>query len=150
MRKLIFIFSLLLIGFTSKSNAQLEKPVSWSYSARKLDKLNAIVYFKASIDEGWHIYAQNGKSGGPTPTKFSFNTNKDYVLLGKAMEPKPMIKFEKVYGFNVSYFEKEVVFQQKIKLNSKQTVIKGKVEFMVCNNHQCLPPDEVNFSVPVK
>ena len=150
MRKLIFIYNLLLIGFISTSNAQLEKPVTWSYSIKKLDNMHANVFIKATIDQGWHIYAQAGRSGGPTATKILFNTNNNYLLIGKTIEPKPMTKFEKVYGFNVNYFEKEVIFQQKIKLNSKQTVVKGKVEFMVCNKNQCLPPDEVSFSIPIK
>ena len=51
---------------------------------------------------------------------------------------------------NVSYFEKAVIFQQKIKLNKAATTAKGKVEFMVCNDRQCLPPEEIEFSIPVK
>jgi hypothetical protein len=51
---------------------------------------------------------------------------------------------------NVSYFENSVVFQQKVKLNAKSSIVKGKVEFMVCDDKQCLPPEEVEFSVAVK
>ena len=51
---------------------------------------------------------------------------------------------------NVSYFGNGVTFQQKIKLNKGATTVKGKVEFMVCNDKQCLPPEEVSFSIPVK
>jgi DsbC/DsbD-like thiol-disulfide interchange protein len=51
---------------------------------------------------------------------------------------------------NVSYFEDEVVFQQKIKLNKATTAVKGSVEFMVCNDKSCLPPAEVTFTIPVK
>jgi hypothetical protein len=29
-------------------------------------------------------------------------------------------------------------------------VVKGKVEFMVCDDSHCLPPDDVTFSVQVK
>jgi DsbC/DsbD-like thiol-disulfide interchange protein len=50
----------------------------------------------------------------------------------------------------VSYFEKSVVFQQKIKLKGKAATVKGRVEFMVCDEKQCLPPTEVEFSVAVK
>jgi thiol:disulfide interchange protein DsbD len=51
---------------------------------------------------------------------------------------------------NVSYFEKTVTFQQKIKLKSnKATAIKGQLEFMTCNDKKCLPPDDVDFTVPL-
>ncbi|MES2416772.1 MAG: protein-disulfide reductase DsbD domain-containing protein [Bacteroidota bacterium] len=150
MKKIILIFSLTLIGFVTSVNAQIEKPVSWGYKLAKLDQANAILFIKATIDEGWHIYAQNGKSGGPIPTKISFTPNNGYVLVGKPSEPKPIVKFEKVYGFNVNYYENEVIFQQKIKLKQSKPVVKGKIEFMVCNDNKCLPSDEVTFSVPVK
>ncbi|WP_341871380.1 hypothetical protein [Spirosoma oryzicola] len=51
----------------------------------------------------------------------------------------------------VSYFEKEVIFQQKVKLTGKSPqVVKGTIEYMVCNDKQCLPPDEIPFSVSIK
>ena len=46
--------------------------------------------------------------------------------------------------------KQKVVFKQKVKLNKAATVVKGKVEFMVCDDKQCLPPSEVMFSIPVK
>lgn len=61
-----------------------------------------------------------------------------------------MTKFEKTFDMNVSYFEKQVIFQQKVKLNKANTTVKGKIEFMVCNDSKCLPPSDVDFSVQVK
>jgi len=51
---------------------------------------------------------------------------------------------------DVQYFEKSVVFQQKIKLTSGQQIVKGTIQFMACNSKQCLPPDDVDFTVLVK
>ena len=51
---------------------------------------------------------------------------------------------------DVSYFTKTVTFQQKIKLKSAgATVVKGKLEYMTCNDQKCLPPDDLEFSIPV-
>jgi hypothetical protein len=70
--------------------------------------------------------------------------------LAKPAEPTPITKYEKVFSMNVGYFENSVVFQQKIKLKSaKATAVKGKLEFMTCNDSKCLPPDEVEFSIPL-
>jgi len=66
------------------------------------------------------------------------------------VEPKPVTKFENAFKMNVSYFENSVIFQQKIKLKKDQTSIKGKVEYMVCNDKKCLPPEDIDFSIPVK
>lgn len=130
--------------------AQIQSPVKWSYVGKKTSSTEAAIYIKASINNGWHIYSINQKEGGPNKTVFSFTPSKDFDLIGKVIEPKPITKFEEVFDMNVMYFEKSVVFSQKIKLKAKQVTVKGKVEFMVCTNKECLPPDEVAFSIPVK
>ena len=149
MKKSILILALFIFGATT-AFAQLENPVSWSYVAKKTSKNEATIYIKASIDKGWHIYSQNLKPGGPTKTIFTFAPSKDFTLVGKTIEPKAITEYEKVFKMNVSYFEDEVVFQQKIKLNKATTAVKGSVEFMVCNDKSCLPPAEVTFTIPVK
>ncbi|MGV3466400.1 MAG: protein-disulfide reductase DsbD domain-containing protein [Heyndrickxia sp.] len=98
----------------------------------------------------WHIYSVNQKEGGPEKTSCTFFPSKDFTLIGKVQEPKPTKKHEEVFGMDVFYFERSVVFTQKIKLNKPGTVVKGKLSFMACTSEQCLPPDEVSFSIPVK
>ncbi len=130
--------------------AQIENPVTWAYVAKKTSKTEATIYIKATIEDHWHLYSQFVKPGGPNKTIFTFAASKDYTLVGKPTEPKPISKYEKVFSMDVPYFENEVIFQQKVKLNKATAVVKGKVEFMVCDDKQCLPPTEVAFSVPVK
>ncbi len=148
-RKVTFlVFAFLMVGYAAM--AQIVTPVKWSYAAKKLNKNEAMVLIKATIDKGWHIYSLNVKDGGPEPTSFKFAPSKAYTIVVKTIEPKPLIKFEKAFNMNVSFFEKSVVFQQKIKLNAPSAVVKGKLEFMACDDHRCLPPEEVEFSIPVK
>lgn len=142
-------FSALFFLISSVCLGQIVKPVKWAYAAKRISKTEAVVVFKATIDNGWHIYSQNVKDG-PVATSFTFAQSKAYAPIGKTSEPKPITKFEKAFETEVSYFEKSVVFQQKIKLNAAQAVVKGKLEYMVCNDHQCLPPDEVEFSIAIK
>lgn len=131
-------------------HSQILKPVTWSYAAKKTSATTATLFVKASIDEGWHLYSQFVKDGGPVKTTFTFPAGKGYSLVGKTAEPKPITKFESTFGMDVSYFEKSVIFQQKIKFTGKGATVKGKVEFMVCNDKQCLPPEEVDFTINVK
>ncbi|MGV3546528.1 MAG: protein-disulfide reductase DsbD N-terminal domain-containing protein [Pedobacter sp.] len=150
MKKITLIVAMVVMT-TISAFAQLENPVTWQYAAKKTPGKNeATLYIKANIEPNWHLYSQNLKPGGPNKTEFSFTPSKDFSLIGKTAEPKPITKYEKVFKMDVSYFEDEVVFTQKIKLNKGATTVKGKVEFMVCDDKQCLPPSEVNFSIPVK
>ncbi|MNY07973.1 disulfide bond corrector protein DsbC [compost metagenome] len=88
--------------------------------------------------------------GGPVKTSFNFAASKSYKPVGKTIEPKPIVKFEKSFDMNVSYFEKSVIFQQKVKLTGATATVKGTLEYMVCDDSQCLPPETVEFSIPVK
>lgn len=131
-------------------NAQILDPVKWTFASKKINKNEAVIYLKATIDKGWHLYSQNLPDGGPLPTKFTFTASNAYTLNGKAIEPKSISAFEKVFNMNVNYFDKEVVFQQRIKLKSNTATIKGTVEFMACDDQHCTPPTEVDFTVQVK
>ena len=145
MKKFILATLLLLSGIYKK--AQIVTPVKWAYAAKKVNNGEAIVYLKATIDKGWHIYSQNVGEGGPVKTSFSFAKSGDYQLVDKTTEPAPKTKFEKAFDMKVTYFENAVIFQQKIKLNKPKTVLKGSLTYMVCSNKECLPPEDVEFSV---
>lgn len=149
MKRLTLILTVFLFSVLSAS-AQIETPVTWSYGQKKISKTEAIIYIKATIDKGWHIYSQHVKPGGPIPTSFTFAPSKDYVKVGSTIEPKARTKFEKVFSMNVGYFENQVIFQQKVKLLKPTATVKGKLEYMVCDATKCLPPAEVEFTVQVK
>jgi len=148
MKNVILAVLVLFTALTAKS--QILKPVTWSYAFKKTSAAEATVYIKATIDNGWHVYSQNVKEGGPIKTTFTFAKSPAYSLVGATTEPKPITKFEKTFDMDVSYFEKTVLFSQKVKLTGKTAVVKGTVEFMTCDDHQCLPPEEISFSVSVK
>jgi hypothetical protein len=147
--KRLVIITLLLISVTI-AQAQILTPVKWSYAAKRISKTEAVVVLKATMQPGWYIYSQFVDEGGPIPTSFKFTPSKAYSVVGKTSEPKALEKFEKTFSMNVRYFENSVMFQQKVKLAAAQAVVKGKLEFMACNDSKCLPPEEIAFSVAIK
>ncbi|HVW14403.1 MAG TPA: protein-disulfide reductase DsbD domain-containing protein [Mucilaginibacter sp.] len=148
MKRILFLVTLLLMS--AGAFAQIEHPVKWSYAAKRLGNDEVVVFLRATIQDGWHIYSQNVKDGGPIKTSFTFAPSKEYMLVGKTAEPAPKTKYEDAFSMNVSYFENTVTFQQKIKLKSpKVTAVKGQLEYMTCNNKKCLPPEDVDFDIPL-
>lgn len=148
MRKMILGVFMLFIAFSAKS--QILKPVTWSYAYKKTSPTEATVYIKATIDDNWHLYSQTIKEGGPVKTTFTFPKSPAYTLVGKTIEPKPISKYEQTFSMDVAFFEKTALFSQKIKLKGKSAMVKGTVEFMTCDDKQCLPPEEIAFSIAVK
>src|SRR5690606_8130955 len=105
---------ILFLAVTSVSGAfaQIFTPVKWEFGAKKISNTEAVVFMKAIIDNGWHIYSQNVEDGGPVKTTFTFDKSNDFTLVGNTTEPKAKVKYEEVFGMDVPYFNKEVVFQQ--------------------------------------
>ncbi|MFD0752043.1 protein-disulfide reductase DsbD N-terminal domain-containing protein [Mucilaginibacter calamicampi] len=148
MKKVLALAAALML--TLGAFAQIENPVKWAYAAKRTSATDATVFIKATIEDGWHVYSQYVEEGGPIKTSFTFSKSKDYTLAGKTAEPKAVVKFDKQFKMNIGFFEKEVLFEQKVKLKSANAAtVKGKLEFMVCNDHKCLPPDEIAFNVAV-
>lgn len=146
-------FSLLIVAVlvtVTGALAQIHNPVKWTVGQKKLKNNEAIVFVKATIQNGWNIYSQNVADGGPIPTKFTFSPSKEYTLVGPTAEPTAKTKYEEVFKMNVPYFTTEVIFQQKVKLVKGTATVKGMVEWQACDKSQCLPPDEYNFTVTVK
>ncbi|WP_207515143.1 protein-disulfide reductase DsbD domain-containing protein [Longitalea luteola] len=144
------LFAALLLLSLQRVTGQILKPVRWSYGAKKTSATEAVVFIKATIDEGWHLYSQHVAEGGPVKTTFTFPASKEYTLNGSTQEPKPIVRMESAFNMQVAFFEKSVIFQQKIKLKKQQTTVKGSVEYMTCNDEKCLPPDTQAFSIPIK
>ena len=145
----VFFAAVILLS-SLKGSAQILKPVKWSYGAKKISATEAVVFMKATIDGGWHLYSQTVEEGGPVKTTFTYAPSKDYTLNGKTQEPTPIVRMEPAFDMKVAFFEKSVIFQQKVKLNKQQVTVKGSVEYMTCNDEKCLPPDTQEFSIPIK
>jgi DsbC/DsbD-like thiol-disulfide interchange protein len=148
MKRVLLLMIVLIMS--AGAYAQIETPVKWSYAAKRLSNNEAVILLRATIQDGWHIYSLNVGDGGPIKTSFKFAPSQEYTLTGKTAEPTPIKKYEDAFKMNVTYFEKTVTFQQKIKLKSaKATSVKGQLEYMTCNDKKCLPPEDVDFTIPL-
>lgn len=142
-----------LLLFSNILFAQIQNPVSWSVTSKKIADKTYEIHLTADIDNGWHIYSQTTPEGGPIPTSITFTKNPLVTLDGKAKEVGKMEKHvEPLFGnIDVKQFSNKVDFVQKIKLKAPvKTSVNLAVEFMVCNDKQCLPPSTRNFSVALK
>ena len=131
--------------------AQSSTQVKWDYSAKKIADKTYEVHLNASIGGDYHIYAQDAGGEGPIATTFTFTKSPLFVLDGKVKEDGKLIKkFESAWSHDVRYYQNAVDFVQIVKLKSNiKTTLSGKVEFMVCNDRQCLPPSDVDIKVNI-
>lgn len=147
MKKVIlFIFALLT---TSILNAEIQRPVKWNISCSEIDKNNTVtISFKANIDDGWHIYGMDMPKDGPIPTSFNFTLNRGATPTGSTTaNKKTKCGMDDLFGMELCEYSGAVTFQQKMKVSQENGYkIVGYVEYMACDNTNCLSPTKEEFS----
>ena len=148
MKKIFILFFTLLSVITS---AQIFTPVSWDFSQKQVSDHEIELQFKATIDDGWYLYSQFIEDDGPVPTEFTFTTEGGYSLVGTPKEGEPIEEFDPNFDMILKYFKNEAIFTQIVQVSSSEDFnLDGNVYFMVCDEAQCLPPEEVEFSFEIK
>lgn len=141
--KISYTFLLLLFTCTSWS----QDKVTWNSS---YDSSQSEVIIHANIEEGWHLYSQFLESDlGPIPTEIVFEKNKNVIFSEKTNEPAPKVSYDQNFGGDLSYFESEVKFTNKIEVKNP-TFVKGFIVYMICSDEMCLPPTEEKFEIEIK
>ena len=143
MKKIIFY--LLSVFIYTSSSAQFLNLVKFNYSAVKKGNNIYELRIKSLIEPKWHLYSVKNPEGGAQATVVKI---KDVKPIGALIEKgKLKTGFNKDFGVNEKYFENTVDFVQLVKLNPGDRKIVGTIEYMVCNDRQCLPPKEVEFKI---
>lgn len=121
--------------------------VKWSFALEKMAEGEFDLIMKASMDAGWHIYAQKLESNeGPVATLFVFDPAESYQLAGGVSEPKPTRVYDKNFLMNIDYHGGVAEFRQRVKtVNGALPVIRGHVNFMQCDDKGCMPPRDVFY-----
>jgi len=97
------------------------------------------------ISNHWHVYSHYIKDGGPVPTSILYdelinaNVKDSIVELGETIEV-----FDPNFDMKLKWYDHQVSFMQALHINGEGK-IKGSLEFMACDDKQCLPPDYINF-----
>lgn len=146
-----FLYLLLTIVSLSTVQSQILDPVKWSTSVKKISETEYDLISKATIEGGWHLYSQVVPEGGPLPTVFTFEENNAYKTIGKVKEGKGVTELDPVFDMIITFFSNTATFTQRVQLTGdKGTTVKGEVEFMVCDDTRCLPPNYVDlvFKIP--
>ncbi|MFS4455666.1 protein-disulfide reductase DsbD domain-containing protein [Maribacter sp. 2304DJ31-5] len=144
------LFTLLLLTTTLSVFAQIHDPVKWETTVEKISDSEYELVATATIEGEWHLYSQSVPEDGPIPTTFTFQSNPNYLKKGNTKEGEGTTVDDKVFDMRIKYFGHKAAFKQRIKLRTKNTFkVDATVEFMVCNDTQCLPPTEVDLEFEV-
>lgn len=153
-RKLIAVavfFVIIMIAIPPCCYAQEYSPVQWSYGVKKVGPQEYEVHITGTLQPNWHTYSQHTPAGGPLATKITFARNPVITFSGPVKEVGDLQEtYDQNFNVNVEYFNDKIELIQKVVLKSPvKVVVAGELEYMACDDHQCLPPKDVKFSVPI-
>lgn len=143
LKKLSFI--LVFVTSTFFALAQDYLPVKWKFTTKKISDCEYDLMFTAAIDDTWHMYSLKVVDDGPLPTVIKFKKNDDIELVGKVIQSKPVVEFDKLFDATVEFYKHTATFKQRIKLKTdKKIILKGEYEWQACTDEKCIasPPGE--------
>jgi thiol:disulfide interchange protein len=148
-----FIFSILcLYCLYAGLNAQIFEPIKWKIEMKATSATSGEVVLKAKIDDGWHLYGLNIPKDGPKATSIVFEKLSNVKKQGELSAPSKLNKsFDANFGMELNWYINEAVFIQKLTFDDASKVkVGGYVEYMACNDMNCLPPQQQAFSLGIK
>jgi len=146
MKKIVLALFLVILPIILQ--AQIFSPASWDIKLTKTDTAEPEILFTATLDDGWHLYDMNLPDGGPVSTSFTFEELQGAELVGEPTSSiAPTTIYDDLFSMDLRWYYGTVTFTQKLKVTDPvKFKIEGEVEFMVCNDQTCLPPDRMDFS----
>ena len=148
----LFISSLLFISISAQT------PIKWKVNANEVGENLYELEISAEIEKGWHLYSQFLESNegydpdnSPLSTYITYELNDYFDTIGSSKEIGIETHFDPVWEAEISFFSNKASFIQLIQLNhSDSTILKGNVNFMACDDQQCLPPDDFSFKFDLR
>lgn len=136
---------LLLPGMFSAASAQ-DKVVSWKADAKNIGEDLYRIEIEATIEKGWHIYDLDPACPA-MPTSFTFSYGEGAQPEGSLKQhQEPTRVFDEIYGEEIGYFEGKAVFTQDVRLSTQGATVEMFLEYMACNDMNCLPPADTTIT----
>lgn len=146
--KKLFLMVWLTFFVLAAMQAQILTPVKWNIKLDDSATAEKTLVFTATLDNGWHLYDMNLPEGGPISTSFVFETLEGAKTVGAPVASQtPTTVFDEQFQMELRWFAGSVTFSQKIEVTDpKHLKVAGYVEYMACNDENCLPPEKEEFS----
>ena len=148
---LLLPLALLLTSLGAKAQI-IRDAVSWSHSVEDKSPTEKVIVFSATIKGDWHLYGTELPSGGPTPTSLIVDKIAGAQLVGKlTASKKPIEKHDPNFDMTLRFYSGQVSFRQTLRITDpKAFAFSGAIRYMVCNDEQCLPPTNWDFTITLK
>ncbi|GLR16564.1 protein-disulfide reductase DsbD family protein [Portibacter lacus] len=144
------VMSISMNGTDNAMPSGVISPVKWSFEITNEGNDEYLLKYIANAEEGWSVYSQFTNDDGPVPTLILYEEEDHYSVVDRSVEKGHKKKGLDPFfdGVEVIKFlsDEPFIIEHRIKTTDPSKEIKGGLEFMACDDTECLPPDFIDFS----
>ncbi len=137
-----------IVEIVEEAPIQVLEPVKWEYRTEKIADNEYKITFDATIQDEWYVYSNTIAEDGPIPTSLYIDENEFLGELMPMEESGEVTKdgYDEMFDMDIKKFGHAATFSQVIKTTGP-TTITGYLEYMTCDDVQCLFPDPIEFTI---
>lgn len=133
-----------LFAFT----AATAQSVNWKSSVEHLEGDAYRIILEASIPAPYHMYDMGPYEGGPNATTITFTPGEGVTLEGGVEQlSTPERHYDKTFEMEIGTFAGKARFAQKVKLTAAKAAVTAELEWMICDDTSCMPPEDTQMTV---
>ena len=144
MRKYLLLFVMFIAQLAM---GQFQEPVHFSVKQNKISDTELEIVFSGSVDAGWHVYSTDIPDGGPTKAELVLEKQQGVKPKGALRATGKVHRaMDDMFGMELSYMEGTASFSQKFTITEPTYEVAGYLTYGACNDENCIPPTNVDFS----
>ena len=124
--------------------------VAWTGAAEPLENNEYRIVIEAAIPAPYHMYDMGPYDGGPNATSITFAPAEGVEFKG-GVEPltTPHRYFDEMFQMEIGTYEGRAQFAQRVRLSVPQAEVKATIEWMICDDKSCMPPEDTELTIAI-
>ena len=124
--------------------------VTWKSSVEPLGGDAYCIVLEAAIPAGYHMYDMGPYEGGPPATTIVLTPGEGVQLDGPVEQlTKAHTYYDELFGMQIGTLSGKPRFAQKVHLATAKGTVTAQLEWMICNDSSCMPPDETELTIEI-
>ncbi len=132
--------------------AAMGQNVRWKAAVEPLGGEEYRIVLEASIPESYHMYDLGPyQAGGPNATAITFAETQGVHYEGGIEElTVPRRYHDDLFGMEIGTYEGTARFAQKVRLTAAAATVRIALEWMICDDTSCMPPEDEELTVELR
>ncbi len=146
MRNILTMLTALLVAATATAQT-----ATWTHRVEPRGEGLYRILLEASIPDRYHMYDMGPYvTDGPNATTIVFTPGEGVTLEGGVqMLTAPHRYHDEMFDMEIGTFEGSASFAQDVRLTGAQGSVGATLEWMLCDDRSCTPPDDLQLTIRI-